>query len=73
MRLQHIEPHPLLKGYIEKIWLFESIGKMPPEDLKLVVPTIRTLRPISDLLLFHPFTGSVIFYHSAGFVPAAHS
>jgi AraC-like DNA-binding protein len=38
MRLQQIEPHPLLKNYIEKIWLFESSGKMPADDLKLVVP-----------------------------------
>lgn len=38
MRLQNIEPHPLLKGYICKIWIFESSGKMPTEDLKLVVP-----------------------------------
>ena len=38
MRLQNIEPHPLLKSYIEKMWLFESSGKMPVDDLKLVVP-----------------------------------
>ena len=38
MRLQNIDPHPLLKGYIEKMWLFESSGKMPAADLKLVVP-----------------------------------
>ena len=38
MRLQNIEPHPLLKNYIEKMWLFESSGKMPAKDLKLVVP-----------------------------------
>jgi AraC-like DNA-binding protein len=38
MRLQNIEPHPLLKNYIEKMWLFESSGKMPVDDLKLVVP-----------------------------------
>src|SRR6478735_5833970 len=38
MRLQNIEPHPLLKSYIDKMWLFESRGKMPVEDLKLVVP-----------------------------------
>ena len=38
MRLQNIEPHPLLKSYIDKMWLFESCGKMPAEDLKLVVP-----------------------------------
>ena len=38
MRLQNIEPHPLLKSYIDKMWLFESNGKMPVDDLKLVVP-----------------------------------
>jgi AraC-like DNA-binding protein len=38
MRLQNIEPHPLLKSYIDKMWLFESSGKMPVADLKLVVP-----------------------------------
>jgi AraC-like DNA-binding protein len=38
MRFQHIEPHPLLKGYIEKMWVFESSGRMPVDDLKLVVP-----------------------------------
>ena len=38
MRLQHIVPHPSLKAYIEKMWLFESSGKMPADDLKLVVP-----------------------------------
>ena len=38
MRLQNIEPHPLLKSYIQKMWLFESSGKMPVDDLKLVVP-----------------------------------
>jgi len=38
MRLQNIEPHPLLKEYIKKMWLFESSGKMPVDDLKLVVP-----------------------------------
>ena len=38
MRFINIEPHPLLKGYIEKMWVFESSGKMPADDLKLVVP-----------------------------------
>jgi hypothetical protein len=35
---RHIESHFLLKNYIEKMWLFESSGKMPVEDMKLVVP-----------------------------------
>ncbi len=38
MRLQHINPHPLLKGYIEKMWVFESSGRVPNDDMKLVVP-----------------------------------
>jgi len=38
MRFQHIDPHPLLRGYIEKMWVFESSGRMPVDDLKLVVP-----------------------------------
>jgi AraC-like DNA-binding protein len=38
MRFQNIEPYPLLKGYIEKMWVFESSGRMPVDDLKLVVP-----------------------------------
>src|SRR6476619_3114932 len=36
--LRHIEPYPLLKNYIEKMWFFESSGKMPVDDMKLVVP-----------------------------------
>lgn len=38
MRLQHIDIHPALKGYIEKIWVFESSGRVPYDDMKLIVP-----------------------------------
>jgi AraC-like DNA-binding protein len=38
MRLQHFEPHPELKGYVGKIWVFESSGRVPVEDMKLIVP-----------------------------------
>ena len=38
MRLQHIDPHPLLKGYIEKMWIFESSCRVPNDDMKLIVP-----------------------------------
>jgi AraC-like DNA-binding protein len=38
MLFHQIEPHPLLKGYIEKMWVFKSRGKMPSDDMKLVVP-----------------------------------
>ena len=33
-----ISPHPLLAPYIEKMWVFESSGKLPTDDMKLVVP-----------------------------------
>ena len=33
-----IEPHTLLKPYIEKMWVFKSSGKLPSDDFKLVVP-----------------------------------
>src|SRR5580698_6424030 len=38
MQFHHIEPHFLLKSYIEKMWVFKSSGKMPMDDMKLVVP-----------------------------------
>jgi len=38
IQFRHIEPHFLLKDYIEKMWVFESSGRMPFNDLKLVVP-----------------------------------
>jgi AraC-like DNA-binding protein len=38
MQLKHIQPHPLLKGYIDKMWVFESSGRVPNDDMKLVVP-----------------------------------
>src|SRR6478752_8517000 len=38
MQFHHIEPHFLLKNYIEKLWIFESSGKMSVDDMKLVVP-----------------------------------
>jgi AraC-like DNA-binding protein len=38
MKLTHIEPHPQLKGYVSKLWVFESSGRVPAEDMRLVVP-----------------------------------
>ena len=38
MNLRHIEPYPQLKRYINKMWLFESNGRAPSEDMKLIVP-----------------------------------
>lgn len=52
MNLQHIDPVPQLKSYIEKIWVFESNGPMPSDDMKLIVPNGR-------LLLVIPFRNSL--------------
>lgn len=38
MRLHPVELHPLLKRYIEKMWIFESSGRVSDEDMKLIVP-----------------------------------
>jgi len=38
MQFKNITPVPALQKYIEKMWLFTSTGKMPAEDMKLVVP-----------------------------------
>ena len=38
LRFRNIEPHFRLKKYIEKMWVFESSGKMSADDMKLVVP-----------------------------------
>ena len=38
MRLRFVQPHPRLKGLINKMWVFESDGRAPVEDMKLIVP-----------------------------------
>jgi AraC-like DNA-binding protein len=38
MRLQHFESDPQLYGYVSKIWVFESSGRVHQEDMKLIVP-----------------------------------
>jgi AraC-like DNA-binding protein len=39
---------PPLRGYVEKIWLVQSPGKLPAEDLRLIVPNARPLFLISN-------------------------
>jgi AraC-like DNA-binding protein len=41
MQFQNIPIHPLLKGYIEKMWLFKSSGRALNNDIKLIVPSGR--------------------------------
>lgn len=38
MRFQHIQPVPPLRGIVKKMWLFESEGRIPDEDMKMIVP-----------------------------------
>jgi len=33
-----VTPHPLLSPYVAKIWVFESGGRLPVEERKLIVP-----------------------------------
>lgn len=37
-RFKPVTPHPLLQPYIEKMWVFESSGRLPALDRKLIVP-----------------------------------
>jgi len=43
----------LLKGYIHKLWVFESCRPMPDDDMKLVVPNGR-------LLMIIPFSNGLL-------------
>ncbi|MEX6690025.1 helix-turn-helix domain-containing protein [Danxiaibacter flavus] len=33
-----VTPHPALIPYVAKMWVFESSGRLPAEDMKLIVP-----------------------------------
>jgi len=33
-----VTPHPLLSPYVAKMWVFESSGRLPAQDIKLIVP-----------------------------------
>lgn len=37
-RFNSVTPHPALSPYLAKIWVFESSGRLPPEERKLIVP-----------------------------------
>jgi AraC-like DNA-binding protein len=37
-RFNPVIPHPLLRPYIAKMWVFESSGRLPALDKKLIVP-----------------------------------
>ncbi len=37
-RFNPVSPHPMLRPYVAKMWVFESSGRLPVEDRKLIVP-----------------------------------
>ncbi|HVS97962.1 MAG TPA: AraC family transcriptional regulator [Puia sp.] len=37
-RFKPVKPHPLLDPYISRIWVFESSGRLPAAERKLIVP-----------------------------------
>lgn len=37
-RFNPVTPHPLLSPYVAKMWVFESSGRLPAQDKKLIVP-----------------------------------
>ena len=37
-RFSPVTPHPLLSPYVAKMWVFESSGRLPALDKKLIVP-----------------------------------
>jgi hypothetical protein len=38
MKLELIQPRPELRPFIGKMWVFENSGRLPEEDMKLIVP-----------------------------------
>ncbi|QEC53527.1 AraC family transcriptional regulator [Anseongella ginsenosidimutans] len=43
MKLQLIDLLPPLKDYIHKMWIFEAAGRLPGEDMRMLVPDGRLL------------------------------
>jgi AraC-like DNA-binding protein len=41
INFRYIPVHQALKNHIEKIWVLESVGKIPREDMKIIVPNGR--------------------------------
>jgi AraC-like DNA-binding protein len=37
-RFNPVVPHPLLRPYVAKLWVFESSGRLPAAERKLIVP-----------------------------------
>ncbi|MCF0064603.1 helix-turn-helix domain-containing protein [Dyadobacter chenwenxiniae] len=53
MKLQLIEPRAELKPFIGKIWVLESNGRLPEDDMKLIVPNgmVKLIIPVKNGLI----------------------
>lgn len=53
MKLVLIEPRPELKPFIGKMWVFENGGRLPEEDMKIIVPNgmAKLVIPVHNGLL----------------------
>jgi hypothetical protein len=38
MKLTNYEIHPLLRGHVEKLWVYETEKALPHSDLRIIVP-----------------------------------
>jgi len=78
MRLRHIVPHPQLERYIDKIWVFESSGRIPADDMRLIVPNGRVKLTIpyrngvsgKNIEMFHLSKEAQITLIGIGDIPA---
>ena len=53
IQIQHVNVHPLLKGYIEKIFVLETEGRVRDPGLKAIVPNgfLKLVVPICNGLV----------------------
>lgn len=68
MQITHIIPYPQLYGYVSKIRVFESSGRIPAEDMRLIVPNgCNTDNPLIRLNL-STFTTTIQAEKNSGIV-----
>lgn len=51
MQFRQYPPHPLLRNFVERIWVFSSSAPIPGKDMRLIVPTgrIKLIIPFRDV------------------------
>ncbi|WP_207533589.1 DUF6597 domain-containing transcriptional factor [Desertivirga arenae] len=62
MKFQQIQPYPSLQSFIERIFVLECEGKLPINDLKLIVPNacVKLVFPFKNSITAD-FNGSTFF------------